>query len=115
PKDTLNAPSFADVFPDIASRLHFNRIVAHNESFDRRVLKQSMEYYGLGDNRVNVDIPWECTMKIYRKKGFRPYRLNACCSALDIELNHHDALSDALGCAKLYLFHLLDISNKSSR
>jgi DNA polymerase-3 subunit epsilon len=42
-------------------------------------------------------------MRIYRTKGFHPCKLSACCQRLSIDLNHHEALSDALACAKLYL------------
>jgi DNA polymerase-3 subunit epsilon len=42
-------------------------------------------------------------MRIYKAKGYAPYRLNSCCERLGIPLTHHEALSDAIGCAKLYL------------
>ncbi len=106
PEHTWNAPLFADIFHDVAKRLQFNTIVAHNEAFDRTVLANTMDYYGLDDSRISLDKPWECTMKIYRHKGFRPCNLKACCDAMGIELQHHNALSDALACAKLYLLHL---------
>ena len=31
------------------------------------------------------------------------FSLNRCCEIHNIELKHHDALSDARACAKLYL------------
>ncbi len=37
-----------------------------------------------------------CTLKIYKKK------LNIACAEHGIPLKHHDALSDAMGCAELY-------------
>ena len=78
-------------------------IVAHNESFDRNVLKKTMAYYGLIYENFELPERWECTMKIYRKKGFTSASLNACCSVMNIQLNHHNAISDARACAKLYL------------
>ena len=39
----------------------------------------------------------------YKAKGFKPARLSDCCRVMNIPLNHHEALSDARACAKLYL------------
>ncbi len=44
--------------------------------------------------------------EIYRTKGFKPCALNVLCGQFGIELNHHEALSDARACAQLYLKHL---------
>lgn len=103
PEDTAFEPEFHELYPQIKARLANKVVVAHNEVFDRSVLKRTMEYYGLEYEELNLADRWECTMKIYRKKGFRPYKLNACCERLGIELKHHEALSDAVACAKLYL------------
>ncbi len=102
-KDTENAPVFTEVYPEILKRLAGQVVVAHNESFDRIVLKECMAAEGVTSLKVNTDEPWECTLKIYREKGFKPCRLSDCCDALGIELEHHQALSDAMACAELYL------------
>jgi DNA polymerase-3 subunit epsilon len=39
PRDTVNAKSFTQVFPEIQRRLQNRVVVAHNESFDRNVLQ----------------------------------------------------------------------------
>jgi DNA polymerase III subunit epsilon len=103
PRETADLPNFYDLFPEIIKRLDGQSIVAHNESFDRKVMKGSMEYYGLRYDDYNMGITWECTCKIYKKKGYKPAKLSSCCERQGIELNHHHALSDALGCAHLYL------------
>lgn len=103
PKDTEGAPTFGEVYPEILQRLEGQVVVAHNESFDRSVLKECMAAQGVKSPKVNTSEPWECTLKIYREKGFNPCRLSDCCEALGIELEHHQALSDALACAELYL------------
>jgi DNA polymerase-3 subunit epsilon len=109
PDQTRYEPTFDDIYPAMAQRLANKKIVAHNESFDRKVLKQSMAYYALYDQAVNVNLPWVCTCRIYRGLGYRPASLNACCAQLQIKLNHHNALSDAHGCALLYLNHLKNL------
>lgn len=103
PRDTLNAKSFDQVYPEIQKRLQNRIVVAHNESFDRNVLIKSMELYNLDYSALNLALRWECTVKIYKAKGFKPTKLSDCCSAMKIDLNHHEALSDARACAKLYL------------
>jgi DNA polymerase III subunit epsilon len=103
PYDTLYEPDFFEIYPEIRNRLSGRTIVAHNEAFDRNVLKQSMLFYGLPYEDLNIADKWECTLRIYRRKGFRPAGLKACCYQMGIELNHHHALSDALACAQLYL------------
>ena len=103
PQDTLAAPNFASLFPDVKKRLQGRTLVAHNEVFDRSVLKRTMEHYRLDYAQLELSDRWECTMRLYKAKGFVPYKLNACCERLNIPLQHHEALSDAIGCAQLYL------------
>ncbi|HIP49083.1 MAG TPA: DNA polymerase III subunit epsilon [Lutibacter sp.] len=103
PEDTFNAPYFNKIYPEIERRLKGKTIIAHNESFDRNVLLKKMNDYKLDYSELKIADKWECTMKIYRAKGYKPATLNACCQINNIELNHHEALSDARACAKLYL------------
>jgi len=102
-EDTEDSPSFDKVYPEIKKRLYNRTIVAHNESFDRNVLKSTMESFGFDYSDLSIADRWECTMKIYRAKGCKPAGLNSLCDRFSIELDHHEALSDARGCAKLYL------------
>ncbi|HKK60128.1 MAG TPA: hypothetical protein VJ937_11650, partial [Salinivirga sp.] len=67
------------------------------------VLKNTMNYYALPYENLGLSERWECTMKIYRAKGFKPAKLDACCARMGVQLNHHEALSDAKACAQLYL------------
>lgn len=103
PQHTINSPIFPELYPEIKKRIQGKTIVAHNEAFDRNVLKKTMSDYGLDYLDLEIEDKWECTLKIYRNKGFRPANLSACCQIMDIHLNHHDALSDARACAMLYL------------
>ena len=103
PRDTINAKSFSQVFPEIERRLKNRVVEAHNESFDRNVLMKSMELYGLQYEDLNIALRWECTVKIYKSKGLKPTKLSDCCREMKIQLNHHEALSDARACAKLYM------------
>lgn len=103
PRDTANAKSFSEIYPEIRNRLKNRIVVAHNESFDRNVLKKSMELYDFDYEELNIAARWECTMKLYKAKGLRPTKLSDCCREMNITLNHHEALSDARACAQLYI------------
>jgi len=103
PEDTANAPKFNQIYPEIKKRSAGRTVVAHNESFDRNVLSKTMKGYGLDYSELNISNHWECTLKIYRAKGYSPANLAACCQIQNIELKHHEALSDTRACAKLYL------------
>ena len=102
PEETEHAQSFEEVWPEIKKRLEHRKIVAHNQAFDRSVLRQCVDYYNIENQTVEMDKSWECTVQIFRKIGFRRTKLNLMCQRFDIELDHHNALSDALACARLY-------------
>lgn len=97
PEDTADSPFFDELYPEIKKRLEGKTVVAHNESFDRSVLRKTMEHYGLDFDELKLADKWECTLKMHGAA------LNVCCQRHGIELDHHDALSDARACAELYL------------
>jgi DNA polymerase-3 subunit epsilon len=103
PRDTVNAKTFAQVYPEIQKRLQNKIVVAHNESFDRTVLSKAMALHGLRYEDLNIAVKWECTVRIYKAKGLKPTKLSDCCRVMEIQLQHHEALSDARACAQLYL------------
>lgn len=102
-KDTLEAPTFDKVFPIIAPLLLGQPMVAHNEAFDRSVLQKTMMHYGLDYSALDLSTKWTCTSEIYRKAGFPKTKLSICCEIMGVDLDHHDALSDARASALLYL------------
>jgi DNA polymerase III subunit epsilon len=94
PKMTLHAPSFPDVWPVISSFIEDQLVVAHNASFDTAVLRTTLLHYGLRVPEFRCD----CTYRLSKMN------LKKMCTNLDIELlHHHDAMHDALACAKAYL------------
>ena len=96
-KDTLNSPTFAQVWHQIAPYIENQNVVAHNGfGFDFPVLSKTLDYYNLSTPDYNKF----CTYRIYRTN------LADLCKKHNIPLNHHDALSDAKACAELYLKHL---------
>lgn len=96
-KDTMNAPSFDQIWHQIAPHIENQNVVAHNGfGFDFPVLNKTLEYYGL---KIPVYNKF-CTYKIYKSN------LANLCEKFEIELNHHDALSDARACGELFRMHL---------
>ena len=102
-RDTLQAPSFDEIYPQLKQRIEGKCLVAHNESFDRNTLLKTMLDCGLDYSDLNIANKWECTLKIYKARGYKPAKLDACCKVHNIELKHHEALSDARACAQLFL------------
>lgn len=96
-----NQPTFAEQWQDIAAFLQGTEaFIAHNAQFDRRVLYGTAEAYGID----LPQIPFYCTLKASRKfLTLEKNSLDSVCSALNIELQHHQALSDAMACAKIFL------------
>lgn len=95
PEMTRNSPGFYHVWPYIQEYICNQVIVAHNSAFDISCLKQTLTYYRLKIPEFNP----HCTYKIYKQK------LNVLCGTFGIKLNHHDALSDAMACAQLFMLH----------
>jgi len=95
------APAADAVLPDLADQMHGRVLVAHNASFDRRVLKQAFA-------RAELDWPDPpvlCTVALARRFAplARQRRLAALADALGIEVEvEHRALADAETCARVF-------------
>ena len=100
-KMVADAPPFAAVWPKLLPMLDgASHLVAHNASFDRRVLETCCLVAGHAIPRL----PFLCTVQLARKKWqLRPANLPAVCRFLNIPLNHHDAGSDAEACARIVI------------
>lgn len=105
-KTTANSPSFKDIFPEIQKRLQGKKMVAHNEGFDRDVLKTVMKYYKLNYKSLQLPEIWEDTVEIFQNLGAKSAKLNRLSESFGIEIKHHNALSDARATAMLYLISL---------
>ncbi len=95
------APAAEAVLPDLAEQLEGRVFVAHNASFDRRVLRQAFGRAGLRW----PDPPVLCTVALARRFAplVRQRRLAALADALGIEVETtHRALADAETCARVF-------------
>ena len=94
-----DAPTLADVWPQLLPYLHQQPVVAHNSAFDVSVLEYSCRDFG-------VPIPafhCLCSVKLARVAWpqLERHKLDHVAAHFGIPLNHHDALSDARACAEI--------------
>jgi len=96
-----NSPGFADVWRSLVPMLEgASMLVAHNASFDKRVLAACC-----ATNRLPMpELPFLCTVHVSRRRwGLKPNDLKSVCQRLGIGLMHHNAGSDAEACARIMI------------
>jgi len=99
--DVKNEPTFDEIWPDI--KKYFKKIdfiAAHNAPFDRSVMEACCEYYDLKAPKQE----YRCTCQLSRNMlDLENNRLETVCEYYGIELDHHNALSDTLACARIMI------------
>lgn len=107
PAMVKEAPLFGELWPDIREMIEDTEmLVAHNAAFDMSVLRSCLE-----QEMIRAFLPPHlCTVKLSKKHlpFLYNHKLNTVCDYFDIQLDHHEALSDARGCAQIVL-HLNDL------
>jgi DNA polymerase-3 subunit epsilon len=99
--DVAASPTFDRVWPELTPMLEgVDFLVAHNASFDRAVLRACCRKAGL----KMPPLRFKCTVKWSRRTFDLPRaNLPTVCAHLGIELDHHQALSDAEACARIMM------------
>ena len=105
PEEVADAPDFEEVWHELDSRFKGLPLVAHNAVFDMGVIRASAESRGM----VIEATPYLCSVKLSRAAwpDMKSVRLNLVAERLGIELDHHNAESDAQACGEITL-HALD-------
>lgn len=100
-EDVKNEPTFGEIWSDLKPMFKGVKfLAAHNASFDESVLSACCYQYDIPIPKQ----PFRCTMRAARDIwNIRPTKLPDVCERLKIKLNHHDAYSDALACAKIMI------------
>lgn len=93
--------TFIELWPILKKFLGEDTLVAHNAKFDSSVLSSTLEYYEIFESARD----FICTVELTRDQwpDLPNHKLNTLCEYLNIELNHHEALSDAIACANVFL------------
>lgn len=105
PELVAGKPTFPELWEEIGPLMDSGLLVAHNAPFDMSVLAKCLSRYC---------IPWHpkvgyaCTCRMGRAcyPNLPNHRLNTLCDYLGIPLNHHDAGSDGLACARLLIDYM---------
>lgn len=99
--DVKEKPNFKEWWDEIEPFLKgIDFAVAHNSSFDKEVLKACCRGHGIEIPKVK----FKCTVELSRKLwNIYPTKLSDVCRHFQIELNHHEAMSDALACAEIMI------------
>jgi len=99
PDDTELAPEFDEVWWEVRQVFEGARLLAHNATFDMRVLRSLVESREI----ASPDFEYACTLAIARKTlpELPRHTLDIVCDHCGIRLVHHDAASDAEGCARI--------------
>ena len=97
-EDTIDAPTFPDVWRQIEPLIEGLPLIAHNRPFDEGCLKAVFKMYCMD----YPDYPFYCTLQAARKqlKQLPNHQLHTVAEYCGYTLNnHHHALADAEACA----------------
>lgn len=95
------ADSFSQLWREISEYfLQADTLVAHNAKFDAKVLVKSLTYCGIPIPNIDV----VDTLEAVRRWTWpiAHHALDDCCNYLKVDLTHHSAGSDAIGCAHIF-------------
>jgi DNA polymerase III subunit epsilon len=109
---TQNEQSFAEIWEEIRPLINDQQLIAHNASFDFSALRAALDAYKLNF----PDLEYFCSMLLSKKvfPGLINYQLPTICQHFGIlDLDHHDALSDAVASGKIML-KILEQANVNS-
>lgn len=105
PEMAAQAPTFGELWPTLAPILSSGMLIAHSAPFDMGVLAKCLRAYGIS---WRASAEYACTCQMGRRcfPTLPNHKLNTLCTYLNIELDHHQAGSDARACAELMLHFL---------
>ena len=109
PEMVKDQPTFEQLWLEIEMYFTNSLMVAHNATFDLKVITSCLQRYGL-----NIPIMfYACTYRMARTLGIPSlsYKLNDLSDYYRVELkNHHNAMDDTRACMEIF-YHLLQEPN----
>lgn len=99
PSSTQHAPDFRQVWDEALYMIGDRPLVAHNAGFDIGVVRRCCEESGM--QLTSHD--YFCTVQLARRTfpDLGAWKLPIVAAHIGTELNHHDALSDAIACSRI--------------
>lgn len=107
PAMVKDAPTFAQLWPDIAHYFNDSLVIAHNAAFDIGVLKSTLESFGVALPSFSYLCSCNFSRKVWPGRG--SYSLDNLCRFHAIKLKHHDAGEDAHAAAKIAIYAFEDL------
>jgi DNA polymerase-3 subunit epsilon len=111
PMDVLDSPTFVDIWPELIHYAACYPLIAHNANFDMGVLRGELARAGLQTPTVRYGCSMALARNAWPKRRLRDvtdvenindlpaapenHKLSTLSEFLEIELDHHNALSDA--------------------
>lgn len=110
PSDVIDSPTFPEIRQSMIDFIGSNIVVAHFAQFDMGALKDVYQKYELPFD----DIHYICSYRLAKVAlpSQLNYKLKELAKNLNIELNHHNALSDAQA-SGLILNHIMTVNGFS--
>jgi DNA polymerase-3 subunit epsilon len=104
-EDVRDAPGFDTVFQELRPHFENTLLAAHNAVFDMGVLGALLGYYG-----ISYSCDYFCTLAASRAvwPDLPAHNLRAMADHLGVELDHHQAGSDANAAARMILTMLAE-------
>ena len=105
PEMVANQPTFSELWTELESLMSTGILIAHNAPFDMRVLAQCLDAYGI-DWQPFAKYACTCAMGRACYPELSNHKLNTLCAYLDLNLDHHNAVSDSRACGELLLNYM---------
>lgn len=110
PELVKDEPTFPEIWEEVRELFEDTVLVAHSVQGDMHVLSRCLQSYGI---LWTPTVSCACTLELGNLcyPDFVSHKLDAMCETLGIELDHHNAGSDAEGSAMLlldYMSHGID-------
>lgn len=105
--DVRDKPGFSGIAPEVIPHLaSADLVVAHNASFDLRVLHVLLEHFEI----PAPPFQHQCTLHLARQNWphLPNHQLSTLAANLGIELNHHHAQSDGIAAGRVMLAMIRD-------
>lgn len=102
PESVADSPNFAAVWEQTEHIFRSGILVAHNAPFDMSVLSKCLRDYRIPQIRC---LEYACTCRMARRfyPELQNHKLDTLCRHLGISLLHHNAMSDSVACAEIFL------------